>query len=84
MRFAVDLTSLLPAPTGVDVYLKELLIHLGRIDHDNDYQVFINYEDRRVFQDSLPPNFRIVARCLRPRIARDGGSPSLPERRRAE
>lgn len=70
MRVAIDLTALLSTPTGVDVYLKELLIHIGRIDHTNDYQVFINHEDRRVFDNALPPNFRIIARCLRSRLAR--------------
>ena len=70
MRVAIDLTALSNTPTGVDVYLKELLIHLGRIDHTNDYRVFTNYEDRRVFESLLPPNFRIIARCLRPRLAR--------------
>jgi glycosyltransferase involved in cell wall biosynthesis len=70
VRVAVDLTSLLPTLTGVDVYLKELLIHLGRIDRDNAYWIFTNYEDRRVFENLLPQNFRIIARCLRPRIAR--------------
>jgi glycosyltransferase involved in cell wall biosynthesis len=70
MRIAIDLTALLPTPTGVDVYLRELLIHLGRIDRTNDYRIFTNYEDRRAFDNALPPNFRIVARCLRPRAVR--------------
>ena len=70
MRVAIDLTPLVHTPTGVDVYLKELLIHLGRIDRTNDYRVFTNYEDRKVFDNALPPNFTIAARSLRPRIAR--------------
>ena len=70
MRVAVDLTSLLPTPTGVDVYLRELVLHLGRIDRISDYTVFLNYEDRRIFEDALPPNFKTVARCLRLRPAR--------------
>ncbi|MGH3056490.1 MAG: hypothetical protein ACRDL7_16065, partial [Gaiellaceae bacterium] len=70
MRVAVDLTALLPIRTGVDVYLRELVIHLGRIDQNNDYTVFINYEDDRVFEDALPPNFRTLRRCVRPRLVR--------------
>src|SRR5579871_173546 len=70
MRVAIDLTALLPTPTGVDVYLRELFLHLGRIDGTNDYLVFTNYEDRRLFVNALPPNFRIVAQCLRPRAVR--------------
>jgi alpha-1,3-rhamnosyl/mannosyltransferase len=70
MKVAIDLTALLPKATGVDTYLKHLVIHLGQIDHDNRYVIFTNYEDRRFFDDVLPQNFAVVPLCLRPRLAR--------------
>ena len=70
MRIAIDLTALLPRPTGVDNYMKRLVIALGKIDHENRYTILLNYEDRRLFDGLLPPNFAVVARCLRPRPVR--------------
>ena len=70
MRIAIDLTSLLPQPTGVDNYLKQLVLHLCKVDHENQYLILINYEDRHVFQGMLPHNFTRVALCLRPRPVR--------------
>jgi glycosyltransferase involved in cell wall biosynthesis len=70
MRVAIDLTALLPRATGVDTYLKHLVIHLGHIDHDNRYVIFMNYEDRRLFDGMLPQNFAVLPLCLRPRPAR--------------
>lgn len=67
MRIAIDLTALLPHATGVDNYLTRLVTHLGRVDPDNDYTVFLNYEDRRRFAGLLPGNFTVVPACLRPR-----------------
>jgi len=70
MRIAIDLTSLLPQPTGVDNYLKQLVLNLSKIDHENQYMILINYEDRNVFQGMLPRNFTAIALCLRPRAVR--------------
>ncbi len=70
MRIAFDLTALLPTATGVDVYLAQLLLHLGRVDHSNEYLVFTNFEDRHVFENALPANFRLAARCVRSRLVR--------------
>lgn len=70
MRVAIDLTALLPEATGVDNYLKRLVLHLGQIDHENCYTLFVNYEDRGLFNDLLPRNFAIVPFCLRPRPVR--------------
>ena len=67
MRIAIDLTALLPKPTGVDNYLKQLVLHLGCVDDDNQYRVFVNYEDRNLFKGTLPSNFTVVPLCLRPR-----------------
>jgi glycosyltransferase involved in cell wall biosynthesis len=70
MRIAIDLTALLPHATGVDNYLMRLVIHLGRIDRDNRYTIFLNYEDRRRFEGLLPDNFSVVPASLRPRPIR--------------
>jgi glycosyltransferase involved in cell wall biosynthesis len=70
MRIAIDLTALLPHATGVDNYLIRLVTHLGRVDLDNHYTIFLNYEDRRRFDGVLPGNFAIVPASLRPRPVR--------------
>src|SRR2546430_757501 len=70
MHVVIDLTALLPEPTGVDTYLRQLVFHLGLIDHDNHYTILVNYEDRRLFDGVLPRNFAIVPLCFRPRPIR--------------
>jgi hypothetical protein len=39
IRVAIDLTALLPEATGVDNYLKHLVLYLGRIDDKNQYRI---------------------------------------------
>lgn len=70
MRIAIDLTSLLPVSTGIDIYLKELVRHLAQVDQDNDYKIFVNFEDRGVFDGCLPHHFRIVRSSFRSRPVR--------------
>jgi glycosyltransferase involved in cell wall biosynthesis len=70
VHVALDLTALLPTPTGVDVYLRRLLEHLGRLDRASRYTVFVNREDRGTFAGVLPANFTIAALALRPRPVR--------------
>ncbi|HSA79039.1 MAG TPA: hypothetical protein VLG72_09300, partial [Nitrospirota bacterium] len=70
MRIAIDLTALLPEPSGVDNYLMQLVLNLGRIDYDNQYKIFVNYEDRNLLMGALPRNFTVVPWCLRPRPIR--------------
>ena len=70
MKVAIDLTALLPVATGVDTYLKQLVLHLGRVDRHNAYIVFVNFADRRLFDGFLPLNFSVRPFCLRPRPAR--------------
>ena len=70
MRIAIDLTALLPEATGVDNYLKQLVLHLGCIDEDNQYKVFVNYGDQNLFRGVLPGNFTVVPLCLRARPIR--------------
>ena len=70
MRIAIDLTALMPEATGVDNYLINLVRHLARIDHDNRYRIYVNYDDRYLFEGLLPSNFAVVPLCLRPRPVR--------------
>ena len=67
MRVAIDLTALLPRGTGVDNYLRHLVLYLGRIDRANRYRIYVNYEDRGLFDGALPDNFEVIPRSLRPR-----------------
>src|SRR5687768_18458236 len=59
IHVGVDLTALLPEPTGVDNYLMHLVMHLSRIDQTNHYTLFVNYEDLELFRGWPPPNFTI-------------------------
>jgi len=70
MQIGIDLTARLPVATGVDTYLEQLLLALGGVDGHNHYTVWVNFEDRRFFDGRLPDNFRVTARCLRPRPVR--------------
>ena len=69
-RFALDLTALLPEVTGVDRYMIQLVLHLGKVDTRNQYRVYVNWEDRERFWGLLPGNFRVVPLSFRPRPAR--------------
>jgi glycosyltransferase involved in cell wall biosynthesis len=70
VRIGVDLTSLTPEPTGVDTYIRNLVLYLSRLDRVNSYRLFVNREDRALFNVSLPRNFRVVQASLRPRPTR--------------
>ncbi len=67
---AIDLTALVARPTGVDVYLTELVRHLAKIDGENRYTIFVNAEDRTRFDGELGPNFSVRALCVRSRPVR--------------
>lgn len=69
MRIGLDLTPLLPDPTGVDRYLIRLVRHLAELDSDNRYTIFVNRDDRAAFA-GLPQNFTVRASSLRPRPVR--------------
>ena len=69
MRVGIDLTALLPEPTGVDVSLTGLVRHLARVDGDTAYVVFVNREDRGVL-DGLGTNVRVMPVSTRPRAVR--------------
>lgn len=70
MRIIIDLTALLPEPTGVDNFLRQLVLALGRMDRQNEYRICVNYEDRDLFHNQLPDNWSVQPLCLRPRPAR--------------
>jgi glycosyltransferase involved in cell wall biosynthesis len=70
LRIGIDLTARLPVSTGVDMYLENLVAALGEVDRRNSYTVWLNLEDRGLFDGRLPGNFEVAARCLRPRPAR--------------
>lgn len=80
MRVGIDLTALLPKGTGVDNYMKSLVHSLACLDLENEYFIFVNLEDRRLFDRSgrdgrviaepLPDNFRVFPLSLRPRPVR--------------
>lgn len=70
MKVAVDLTALLPQPSGVDRYLIQFVRHLGQIDRENQYTIFLNYEDRSVLEGQLPANFRTHLWSCRSRAVR--------------
>lgn len=59
-------------PTGVDVYLRPLVAHLGRLDPTSPYTVFVNREDRAGFAGTLPANFRLAPLAWRSRALRFG------------
>ena len=56
MRIAIDFTSFIPQMTGVDTYMKQLVWNLAKIDRINQYRIYHNYEDRRLFAEGLPLN----------------------------
>lgn len=70
MRILIDFTALMPRSTGVDNYMKQLLLSLAKVDADNQYLICLNVEDRHLFGDSLPGNFTCKAVSVRPRLLR--------------
>ena len=70
IHIAIDLTALMHVHSGVDRYLKELVLQLTRIDEINRYTVFVNHGDRDLFVGQLPKNFHLTTSCLRPRPVR--------------
>ena len=72
LRIGVDLTALTSEPTGVDTYLREFVVALGRVDQTTAYEVFVNREDWEQFAGLLPQNFRLRPWCLHNRVVRAG------------
>lgn len=70
MKIAIDLTALMPDSTGVDRYMKNLVFHLGQIDRENQYRIYINFADINLFKQKLPDNFRLIPRCVQVKAVR--------------
>ena len=70
MRIAIDFTAFIPQMTGVDTYLKQLVLHLAKVDQCNQYMIYHNYEDRRFFASDLPVNFSHASISARSRPIR--------------
>ena len=65
MRIGINTLFLIPGQVGgSEIYLRNLLDHLAKLDKQNEYILFINKEDSRTFQASQP-NFREVACPIR-------------------
>lgn len=69
-RFALDLTALLPEVTGVDRYMLQLVCHLGKVDQQNQYRIYVNWKDRNRLTKLLPSNFQVIPLSVRPRLGR--------------
>ena len=48
----------LPNPTGVEVYAAELIRHLAKLDHENEYILYFRTKPQPWFYN-LPPNFKV-------------------------
>lgn len=70
MDVVIDLTALTKEPTGVDTYMREFVLALGRVDRRTRYQIFVNREDLSSFRGRLPENFQLRGWCLRNRCVR--------------
>ena len=70
MRIAIDFTAFIPQSTGVDTYMKQLVLHLAKIDSANQYLICLNFEDRQLFARKLPENFLCRYLSARPRPLR--------------
>jgi len=70
MRIAIDFTAFIPQMTGVDTYMKQLVSNLAKVDQTNQYRIYHNHEDRRIFADNLPGNFSHTSLSARPRLLR--------------
>ncbi len=71
MRLGFDLRPFLKEETGVGVYLRNLLVHLAQIDHENEYFLFSASLRDRFPPEKLPHfqkyywrDLKIPVRCL--------------------
>lgn len=61
MRIGLNALGLNPGQIGgVEVYLRNLVENLGRIDENNEYLLFVSRHNRTAFGPDLPPNVRRV------------------------
>jgi len=61
VRIGINALGLRPGQLGgVEVYIRNLIVNLGRVDPDNEYLVFVDRHNQSVFGSGLPPNVRQV------------------------
>jgi glycosyltransferase involved in cell wall biosynthesis len=70
LRVGIDLTPLLPVPTGVDQYLVEIVRAISRMDRETLFFVLVNWEDRKRLAGGLGKNFTVVPVATRARLVR--------------
>jgi len=56
--------------TGVDVYLKQLILHMAKSDTNHQYLIVLNFEDRDFLKRELPESFSYVCLSARPKPIR--------------
>jgi glycosyltransferase involved in cell wall biosynthesis len=70
MRIGINALGLRPGQVGgVEVYLRNLVANLGRIDPDNEYLVFVDRHSQSVFGSGLLPNVRQVVIAPSPPVS---------------
>jgi glycosyltransferase involved in cell wall biosynthesis len=70
LRVGLDLTALLPVPTGVDTYLHQLTVALAELDSATQFTLFVNRDDRAFWKKRAGDQFSVHAWSLRPRPVR--------------
>ena len=63
MRIAIDVRKL--HDYGIGTYVRKLLTHLGRLDHETEYLLLCRPNDRGLL-DKLGENFRAVPQTAEP------------------
>ncbi|MEI9475043.1 MAG: glycosyltransferase family 1 protein [Deltaproteobacteria bacterium] len=60
MRIGINALFLLPTKVGgTEIYIRNLVKWLAKVDQQNEYRIFVNKESEGVFKD-LPPNMNVV------------------------
>jgi glycosyltransferase involved in cell wall biosynthesis len=72
MRVAIDLTALNAQASGIDRYLLGMVRSLALLEHNAEFFLFINVEDRARFASvhRLPAHCHVLPCCFRPRVFR--------------
>jgi hypothetical protein len=87
VKVGIDLTALLPEATGVDTYLKQLVVHLGQIDTHNQYMIFVTYEGGSILKGVVPKqsSSHVIRRDQGWRVcsSNNGGYPQRPRSQRS-
>src|SRR5262245_43958099 len=68
MKICIDMRPSLSQPTGVGIYLQNLVRALGEIDEENEYYLFSSCWKERFLRTSYPSNLHVRDRKWRVRI----------------